>query len=450
MEPQIQYVTTADGVRIAYYTLGTGPAVLTIPSLPVSHLQLEWHTPGARDRLELIAQRRTLVRYDARGFGLSDRDVIDFSLDALVRDIEAIADHLALDRFQLMAGGLPVAIAIAYAAQHPARLTHLALDTNSPADQIDEDEVASLLDLADKNWELASEALAHAVMGWSNSVVARNIASLMREATTPETLRRFLEYSRTWDVAALLPRVAVPTLIITRRSGADQAMEHGRAIAAAIPEARLVMVEADDSVDPGFESIWSFLADGERIVPPAPELPHTTAVMLLTDIAGSTSLTERLGDAVFRQRSRDLDAQLRRIISDGGGTPVEGKVLGDGVMAVFPSARAAIDAGLACAAAGDRTGLSLHVGIHAGDVIRDGANVYGGAVNIAARITGAAEPGEVLVSDTVRGLARTSASVVFEDRGEHALRGIADGQRLYAVRPIESSAGDGTVAAASR
>ncbi len=78
-------------------------------------------------------------------------------------------------------------------------------------------------------------------------------------------------------------------------------------------------------------------------------------------------------------------------------------------------------------------GLPLHLGIHAGDVIREGKNVYGGAVNIAARIAAASAPGELLVSDTVRSLARTSAGVTFTDRGEQSLKGIADPVRLFAV-----------------
>src|SRR3990172_5018661 len=99
-----------------------------------------------------------------------------------------------------------------------------------------------------------------------------------------------------------------------------------------------------------------------------------------------------------------------------GGTAVEGKVLGDGVLAVFTSARQAIDCALRCNAASEPVGLPLHLGVHAGDVIREGNNVFGGAVNIAARIAAASAPGEVLVSDTVRGLARTSAGVTFDDR----------------------------------
>ncbi len=174
-----------------------------------------------------------------------------------------------------------------------------------------------------------------------------------------------------------------------------------------------------------------FLREGEEA---PPELPSGTAIILFADIVDSTALTEQLGDAAFREKARELDESLRGVIRETGGTPVEGKVLGDGVLAVFTSARQAIECALRCNAASDSVWLQLHLGIHAGDVIREGNNVYGGAVNIAARIAGASAPGEVLVSDTVRGLARTSAGVAFEDRGEQSLKGVADPQRLFAVR----------------
>jgi class 3 adenylate cyclase len=183
-------------------------------------------------------------------------------------------------------------------------------------------------------------------------------------------------------------------------------------------------------------AIDEFLGEGE---PAATELPEGMAVILFADIAESTALTERMGDAAFRSKARELDVALRSVIRECAGTPVEGKVLGDGVLAVFTSARQAIECALRCNAASQPVGLQLHLGIHAGDVIReedpDGrANVYGGAVNIAARIAAASAPGEVLVSDTVRGLARTSAGVTFDDRGEQTLKGVADPQRLFAVR----------------
>ena len=136
----------------------------------------------------------------------------------------------------------------------------------------------------------------------------------------------------------------------------------------------------------------------------APAIPSGTAIILFADIVDSTALTERLGD---------------------------------GVLAVFTSARQAIEAALACAKAGAEASLPLHLGLHAGDVIREDKNVYGGAVNIASRISGLSAPGEVLVSDTVRSLARTSAGVAFEDRGEQALKGVGDAMRVWAVKGAE-------------
>ncbi len=181
------------------------------------------------------------------------------------------------------------------------------------------------------------------------------------------------------------------------------------------------------------QTIDDFLDEGAQ-AEPAAELPEGMAVILFADIAESTALTERLGDAAFRAKARELDTSLRTVIRECSGTPVEGKLVGDGVLAVFTSARQAIDCALRSNSASEPLGLQLHLGIHAGDVIREGNNVYGGAVNIAARIAGASAPGEVLVSDTVRGLARTSAGVAFDDRGEQSLKGVADPQRLFAVR----------------
>jgi class 3 adenylate cyclase len=164
------------------------------------------------------------------------------------------------------------------------------------------------------------------------------------------------------------------------------------------------------------------------------DAPAGTAIILFLDIAGSTELTTQLGDAAYRAKERELDASLRQAIREAGGAPVEGKVLGDGVMATFASAKDAIDAARRCAERGRHAGLPLHAGIHAGDVIREGSNVHGGAVQVASRIADASAAGEVLVSQTVRDLARTSAGVSLEDRGERELKGVSEPVRVFAVR----------------
>jgi class 3 adenylate cyclase len=169
------------------------------------------------------------------------------------------------------------------------------------------------------------------------------------------------------------------------------------------------------------------------------EQASTTAIILFADIADSTALTERLGDAAFRDKARELDEALRRAITSNGGTAIDGKLLGDGVLATFGAAREAIACSAAIHDAGSHAGLPLHVGIHAGDVIRENdpdgrSNVFGGAVNIAARIADQSAAGETLVSATVRELARTSAGVSFEDRGERELKGVSEPVRVFAVR----------------
>jgi class 3 adenylate cyclase len=160
-----------------------------------------------------------------------------------------------------------------------------------------------------------------------------------------------------------------------------------------------------------------------------------TAIILFADIVDSTAITARIGNAAFRDRSRQLEEALRAAIRDAGGSPVEGRTLGDGVLGVFSSAAQAIAAALQCEQHAEGVGLQLHLGIHAGDVIREeGGGISGIAVSMASRISDLSGPNEILVSSTVRDLARASTDVTFEDHGEHALKGIAEPQRVFAVR----------------
>ncbi|MEE8385587.1 MAG: adenylate/guanylate cyclase domain-containing protein [Dehalococcoidia bacterium] len=441
MEPRIQYAKTKDGVSIAFWTMGKGLPLVNMHLGGWSHIQLEWEIPAFRRMFERLAQNRMLVRYDSRGCGLSTRDVTDYSLEAHLLDLEAVVDCLGSERFALFPFGTPGPVAIAYAVRHPERVSHLVLwCTYARASDVwASPQVKALVGLSDTDWELATETAAHAVVGWSEGESSHQIAALMRESATPEAARAAWAASSEIDVTALLPEVRSPTLIVHRRQLPFPTIETARQLVSEIPGARLVLQEGDSmgtvagDWEASAQTIDEFLDEGEEAEPKT-ELPEGMAVILFADIVESTSLTEQLGDAAFRAKARELDTSLRSIIRECSGTPVEGKLVGDGVLAVFTSARQAIDCALRCNAAGEPVGLQLHLGIHAGDVIREGNNVYGGAVNIAARIAGASAPGEVLVSDTVRSLARTSAGVTFDDRGEQPLKGVADPQRLFAVR----------------
>jgi class 3 adenylate cyclase len=218
----------------------------------------------------------------------------------------------------------------------------------------------------------------------------------------------------------------------------------GRKLVAGITGGRLSVVDSSTAEGRGLQiaTVAAAFLGGAFLSEAGPDEPTPvdrsgTAVILFADIVDSTALTERLGDSAFRAKARELDGSLRAVIREHSGTAIEGKLLGDGVLAVFTSARQAIESALACATAGDNAGLPLHLGLHAGDVIREESNVYGGAVNIASRISGLSAPGEVMVSETVRSLARTSGGVSFEDRGRRRLKGVGDSVRVWAVREGE-------------
>ena len=439
MEPRIQYAKTSDGVSIAYWTLGEGMPLVHMP-LNIGHIQMEWEFPECRDWYERLAKGRMLVRYDHGAQGLSDRENTDYSIEALVLELEALADRLGLERLALLGLGTTGPAAVAFAARHPERVSHLILwGTYAKAPEWAlSPQIQASRALVDEDWTTYTETMANILLGWSQGQPARRFAELLRAAMTPDAVRAAIRASLDWDVSELLPAVRSPTLVIHRRHF-PVGVAAAKHLSSAIPDARLALLDGESfapylgDTEAVLQAIDEFLNEGEAAAAKS-ELPEGMAVLLFADIADSTALTEQLGDAAFRAKARELDTSLRSVIKEAGGTPVEGKVLGDGVLAVFTSARQAIDCALRCNGVGESVGLRLHLGIHAGDVIREGNNVYGGAVNIAARIAGASAPGEVLVSDTVRGLARTSAGVTFDDRGEHTLKGVADPQRLYAVR----------------
>ncbi len=453
MEPRIQYAKSKDGVSIACWAQGEGTPLLRVPS-PQWGLAGLWQLPEPSAFYRRLAHGRRDVRYNARGTSQSDRGVADYSLEAQLADLEAVADRLAGERFDLMAAATASPIAIAYAARHPQRVEHLVLwNPWASGSKFAESSFfagfASLRSIAEREWDHYVQTLASFNFRGGSAEFIKQAVPAMRNSVTPQDAVRILDAVTRYDVTELLEHVQAPTLVLRR--GPAFGPQQSQAVAAGIPNARLVVLEGDDvpmflgDTETVVHTIRDFL--GEETPPPASELPSGIAatpvgVILFTDIVDSTAITERLGDAAFRAKARELDAALRAAIRERDGTAIEGKLLGDGVLAVFTSARQAIEAARRCAKTGDDAGLPLHLGLHAGDVSRekdpDGRdNVYGGAVNIAARISGLSAAGEVLVSDTVRSLARTSAGVRFEDRGEQALKGVGEAVRVWAVREGE-------------
>ncbi|MCH8161869.1 MAG: alpha/beta fold hydrolase, partial [Chloroflexi bacterium] len=165
MEPRIQYAKTSDGVNIAFATYGEGPALIWSSQPITSHVQREWQIPIFKAAFAAFAAQRMLVRFDTRGVGLSDRDVDDFSLEARVRDLEAVVEHLHLKQFSLLGlevGGLP---AIAYAASHPERVSHLVL-LNCFARGGESQRGQGLAQLMDADWEMYTESVGAQAFGF--------------------------------------------------------------------------------------------------------------------------------------------------------------------------------------------------------------------------------------------------------------------------------------------
>jgi class 3 adenylate cyclase/pimeloyl-ACP methyl ester carboxylesterase len=444
MEPRIQYAKTSDGVNIAFAKSGDGPPFVVVPPIPWTNLEVELSDPGYRSWFEIMSRNHSLVLYDSRGSGLSDREANGFTPEDFCLDIDAVTARLGFERFAILGTAVGGQIAIVYAASRPGRVSQLVLwNAAAHSSEIVSAAAAGLAEMARVDWDMFTETVAHAqVAGWGSSEEARNIATMMRASIEHDSYLLGFGVVSPVDVTPYLLQVVCPTLVIQRREIQKPNLEAARKLAAQIPAAELV-IEPGASMLPWVGDMDATVRHIERFLgvkvdvstmDGAPAIPSGMAVILFADIVESTALTERLGDSAFREKARGLDDALRSLIREHSGTPIDGQLLGDGVLAVFTSASEAIKAALACGIAGEDAGLPLHLGLHAGDVIREGDNVYGGAVNIASRISGLSAPGEVLVSRTIADLARTSAGVTFEDRGEHALKGVAGAQRVFAAR----------------
>jgi len=423
MEPQFRFCTSADGTRIAYASYGRGPSLLYVMT-PVLSIEAQFRIPEARVYFDALATRLRLIMLDRRGGGASARDVADISPDAEAGDIAAVAEAANLDSFTLFSDIATSPCAI-YAQNEPERVRNMIVWY--PLSEIrGRRHYAEILE----NWSLFRRRWAGTLFPDGPASIQRALSKAYRDTVSPQMAARRFEASPHMDFDELFAPLHMPVLLLQREAWARQETIQAASV---LPNGQMKFVPGHPATPyPHHEAIIEAVFDFVGVGAMAPtHLPSGTSVILFTDIVDSTPLTERMGDAAFRLLSRTVDERVRAAMREHGGTPVEGKVLGDGVMGVFPSAAQAIAAARDCLELGRE--LPMHIGLHAGDVLSEGANVYGGAVNIASRICGLCAPGEILVSATVRDLARTSAGVSFEDRGEQQLKGIEEPVRVFAV-----------------
>jgi class 3 adenylate cyclase len=457
MEPRIQYAQTSDGVSIAFWTLGEGTPLVQMPNFPFSHIQLEWQDLHRRGWYQRLAEKRKLVRYDGRGTGLSERSAADFSLDAQVLDLEAVVQRLALERFALLGPYNGGPAAIAYAARRPEKVSHLILwcAWARASDWSRSPQLRALRGLLDKDWDTYTETYAHIGAAWSPGEEPHRWAAFLRESITQEAMQELAGAIRGFDVTDDLAQVKSPTLVLHRRQYPLLDVDVARRLASRIPDARLALLESATEApwkgDPWLgdmeavlAAIDEFLGEGQEVAAAAePSAAGAFRTILFTDVEGSTALTERLGDAKAREVLRWHERIVREALKAHGGAEV--KAMGDGFMASFSSATRALECAIAIqrAFAGHNEAADeptrVRIGLNAGEPIAEQEDLFGTAVNMAARIAAEAEGGEILASDVVRQLV-AGKGFLFADRGDVALRGFEEAVRLYEVRWGKASA----------
>jgi pimeloyl-ACP methyl ester carboxylesterase/DNA-binding CsgD family transcriptional regulator len=305
MPPSTRFAPAAGGAQIAYSSMGRGPALIEVPNVQMNHLQMEWRIDGVRRWCRHISRSHRLVRFDDHGSGLS-RGPPDFSIDALAADIESLADALHLERFALfgvITGSLP---AIHYAAHHPERVDGLVLwnGFTRHADHGMHPRMRSLFEMATTDWELFTESICQAALGWENSNAARQWAAVLRRATRPDVFRAYLRARPEWDVSDLLGGVAAPTLVLYDASNRLASEERCRELAAAIPSARFAAAESVGGM-PGVEAtdaIERFLSAVMQTPPPsladALTTRETEILALLGSGASNAAIAARLGISI--------------------------------------------------------------------------------------------------------------------------------------------------------
>jgi pimeloyl-ACP methyl ester carboxylesterase/DNA-binding winged helix-turn-helix (wHTH) protein len=267
---EISFCRTADNINIAYAAVGSGPVLVKAANW-LTHLEYDWESPVWSPLLQRLAEKNRLVRYDGRGNGLSDRDVKEISLNGFVRDLEAVTEAAKVPPFAILGISQGAAIAIAYAVAHPEMVTKLVLyggyavgrNKRGSADEADKARV--FLSLLRHGWgdphSVFMRAFSSVFIPNGSPEQIKWLAELQRKTTTPENAARIRNACDDIEVAELLPRVQVPTLVLHSRHDNVVPLEQGRSLAASIQNARFVTLESDNHILLAGEPAWERFLD---------------------------------------------------------------------------------------------------------------------------------------------------------------------------------------------
>jgi class 3 adenylate cyclase len=428
--PDVRYAR-AGGVAIAYQVVGDGPHDLLF-SPPLSDLFSVWLAPRTRLFLEELAREVRLIVLNPRGTGLSDRPR-SVTLEDRMDDITAVLDAVGVGRPSLLGNSISASACALFAASYPERCDRLVLQQFSPRGLWSEefpfgqteswwlDWIRSIRSHHGEREFLEEQAreIDPAVMG-SDDALEWFVWS-RRLAVSPTAAAEWARVAMETDLLAVLDSIRVPTLVVHREPMRDVA----DFVVQRIPDARSFETESVLSADACSE-IVEFI----RGAPPSEVPSSVLATVLFTDLVDSTKRAATLGDRAWRDLLTTHHSEVRRELTRFRGAEVD--TAGDGFFCRFDGPARAIACGRAIIAGARALDLDVRAGVHIGECELVGDKIAGIAVVTGARISSLAEPGEVLVSSTVKDLVAGSG-FAFEERGEHELKGVPGTWRLYAV-----------------
>jgi class 3 adenylate cyclase len=330
-----------------------------------------------------------------------------------------------------------VAIAVTYAARFPDRVSHLILVDGwaSFSDVAATPTFQAHEALIDSDWTVLTETMARVLVGMDDPQLIDGLGEYIRACIEPEAYRAFMEAVQTWDVADLLPNVKAQTLVLHNNDARFAPIRAGQKLAASIAAARFLAID-----DMNYERVPALVEEFVMGSEPTrvSQRAGDTHTILFTDMEGSTTLADQLGDAAAQEVRRAHNDIVRAALTSNSGNEI--KHTGDGIMASFATASAALDAAIAIqrgvAAHKDEnpvSPLAVYVGLNAGEPIAEEDDLFGTSINLAARICDHAEAGQIVAADVVRQLA-AGKDFLFSDLGETELRGFEDPVKLWELR----------------
>jgi pimeloyl-ACP methyl ester carboxylesterase/class 3 adenylate cyclase len=445
--PDVRYAKSGD-VSIAYAVVGDGPFDLVFVSgWVLSVLDVAWDGPAA-DLLSRLASFSRLILFDKRGTGLSDRAAGIPDLQTRMDDIRAVMDAVGSRRAAIMGVSEGGPMTLLFAATYPQRTAAAILYGTGPSN----------LKADDYPWGGTPEEYAEEIRrtepvvgtdAWIDERLRAFAPSMAGDESARRWWRRWVTTSASpgavvalrrmnsqIDARHVLSAISVPTLIL--HPVGDEVMEigEGRYMAARIPAARMIELAGSDHgwwvrgeeiaghVEPFLRGIWE---GGEWDLV---EIDRVLATVMFTDIANSTATLAEVGDRRWRDLLQQHHAQIRRQLVRFSGREID--TTGDGFFASFDGPARAIRCATGISRAVAELGLRVRAGLHTGECEVVDGKVGGIAVHIGARVAALAEPGEVLVSSTVKDLVAGSG-IGFRERGTFSLKGLPGDWRLYSV-----------------